>query len=250
MFAELLPLTPLETLICVVIIFISYVVKGLSGFGSGLIAVPLLAFFLPITFIVPLLGLLSYSGTIAQSVQLKRQVVWHEIWPLLPFSLAGISLAVWLLVNLDPQWLVRGLALFVVSYSVYALLPVPALHGSRWWAIPAGSLGGIVGALFGTGGPFYVIYLKLRGLDKSQFRASIVLIFLLDGGVRIIGYALNGLYTVNVILMLLILLPVLILAMLVGNHLHIKLNQLVFNRLISGLLFISGVMLLYKSFSG
>jgi hypothetical protein len=151
MFAELLPLTPLETLICVAIIFISYVIKGLSGFGSGLIAVPLLAFFLPITFIVPLLGLLSYSGTIAQSVQLRRQVEWHDILPLLPFSLAGISLAVWLLVNLDPQSLVRGLALFVVAYSVYALLPIPALRGSRWWAIPAGSLGGIVGALFGTG---------------------------------------------------------------------------------------------------
>lgn len=249
MFAELLPLTPLETLICVAIIFISYVVKGLSGFGSGLIAVPLLAFFLPITFIVPLLGLLSYSGTVAQSVQLRRQVAWHDIWPLLPFSLAGISLAVWLLVNLDPQWLVRGLALFVVSYSVYTLLPIPELRGSRWWAIPAGSLGGIVGALFGTGGPFYVIYLKLRGMDKGQFRASIVLIFLVDGGLRIIGYALSGLYTTNVILMLLILLPVLILAMLVGNHLHIKLNQLYFNRLISSLLLISGVMLLYKSFS-
>jgi uncharacterized membrane protein YfcA len=77
-----------------------------------------------------------------------------------------------------------------------------------------------------------------------------VLIFLVDGGLRIIGYALSGLYTANVVLMLLILLPVLILAMLVGNHLHIKLNQLHFNRLISGLLLISGVMLLYKSFSG
>ncbi len=185
MFAELLPLSPFETLICIAIIFISYVVKGLSGFGSGLIAVPLLAFFLPITFIVPLLGLLSYSGTIAQSVQLRRQVMWHDIWPLLPFSLAGISLAVWLLVNLDQQWLVRGLALFVVVYSVYTLLPIPPLRGSRWWAMPAGSLGGIVGALFGTGGPFYVIYLKLRGLDKSQFRASIVLRFLVDSGLRI-----------------------------------------------------------------
>lgn len=250
MFADLLPLTPLETLVCVVIIFISYVVKGLSGFGSGLIAVPLLAFFLPITFIVPLLGLLSYSGTIAQSVQLRRQVMWRDVWPLLPFSLAGISLAVWLLVNLDPQLLVRGLALFVVAYSIYALLPIPDLRGSRWWAIPAGSLGGIVGALFGTGGPFYVIYLKLRGLDKGQFRASIVLIFLVDGGVRIMGYALSGLYTTNVILMLLILLPVLVLAMLVGNHLHIKLNQVYFNRLISSLLLVSGVMLLYKSFAG
>lgn len=250
MFAELLPLSPQETLICVAIIFISYVVKGLTGFGSGLIAVPLLAFFLPIPFIVPLLGLLSYSGTIAQSVQLRRQVMWRDVWPLLPFTLLGISLAVWLLVNLDQQWLVRGLAVFVMIYSVYTLLPIPALHGSRWWAIPAGGLGGIVSALFGTGGPFYVIYLKLRGLDKSQFRASIVLVFLVDGGLRIIGYGLSGLYTVKVILMLLILLPVLILAMLVGNYLHVKLHQRHFNRMISSLLLISGVMLLYKSFSG
>lgn len=107
----------------------------------------------------------------------------------------------------------------------------------------------MVGALFGTGGPFYVIYLRLRQLDKSRFRASIAMMFLIDGGVRIAGYAVSGLYTINLLLMLLMLLPVLFLAMYAGNHLHLKLNQHRFNQLINSLLLISGLMLVYKSFT-
>lgn len=45
MLPELLPLTTNELVLCIVIIFIAYVIKGLSGFGSGLVAIPLLAFF-------------------------------------------------------------------------------------------------------------------------------------------------------------------------------------------------------------
>ena len=43
----------------------------------------------------------------------------------------------------------------------------------------------LVGTLFGTGGPFYVIYLNLRGLDRSVFRATFAMNFLIDGGVRL-----------------------------------------------------------------
>ncbi len=45
MFSDLLPLTINELVLCIVIIFVAYVIKGLSGFGSGLVAIPLLAFF-------------------------------------------------------------------------------------------------------------------------------------------------------------------------------------------------------------
>ena len=61
---------------------------------------------------------------------------------------------------------------FVITYAIYQLLPLPALGGSRLLAILCGCLGGLVGTLFGTGGPFYVMYLKLRDLDKSVFRAT------------------------------------------------------------------------------
>ena len=78
MLFELLQLTPVQVILSVSIIFIAYMIKGLSGFGSGLIAIPLLAFLLPLTFIVPVLGLLSYSGTIIQCLQLRKQVEWRD----------------------------------------------------------------------------------------------------------------------------------------------------------------------------
>ena len=232
----------------IVVIFFAYTVKGLSGFGSGLIAIPLLAFIFPLTFIVPVLGLLSYSGTLMQSFQLRKQVVWADILPLLPFSLAGISIAIWLLINVDEKLLTVILGGFVLSYSIYSLLPLPELKGGRKWAIVAGSMGGLVGALFGTGGPFYVLYLKMRSLDKGQFRACIAMIFFVDGGVRIAGYAVSGLYTVQVVWMLIVLFPVLFAGMYTGNHLHVKLDQKKFNQIISILLMISGIMLLCKSY--
>jgi len=247
MFIESLELSTLQIVFSIIVIFFAYIIKGLSGFGSGLIAIPLLAFIFPITFIVPILGLLNYSGTLMQSFHLRKEVAWKDILPLIPFTLAGITIAIWLLVNVDEKVLVRILAGFVLCYSVYSLLPLPEFNGGRKWAIFSGGLGGMVGALFGTGGPFYVVYLKMRQLNKGQFRASIAMIFFFDGGVRIIGYALNGLYTSQVLWMLLMLFPVLFIGMYVGHHLHVKFDQKRFNHVISVLLMISGLMLLYKS---
>jgi len=247
MLFELLELTPLQLIFSIVIIFLAYTVKGMSGFGSGLIAIPLLAFIFPLPFIVPVLGLLSYSGTIMQSFHLRKQVVWRDMLPLIPFSLLGIVIAIWLLVNVNEKILVMALGVFVSLYAIYSLLPLPDYSGGRKWAVIAGACGGMVGALFGTGGPFYVVYLKMRQLEKSQFRATIAMIFLVDGGVRITGYAVSGLYTTQVLWMLLILFPVLFLGMYVGHHLHFKIGQKRFNQVISVMLMMSGIMLLYKS---
>ena len=249
MLFDYLQLTTLQVVLSVTIIFIAYAVKGLSGFGSGLIAIPLLAFMFPLSFIVPVLGLLSYSGTIMQSFHLRKQVLWRDILPLIPFSLFGIVIAVWLLVNVDSNSLVMALGVFVLLYSIYSLLPSSVHAGGRRWAVLAGLGGGMVGALFGTGGPFYVVYLKMRQLNKNQFRATIATIFLFDGGARMTSYALSGLFTERVLWMVLILLPVLFAGMYVGHHLHIKFDQKLFNRVISVLLMVSGVMLIYKSVS-
>ncbi len=246
MLLELIDLTPIQICFSIAIIFMAYAVKGLSGFGCGLIAIPLLAFMFPLTFIVPVLGLLSYGGTIMQSLQLRKQVVWRDMLPLLPFSLLGVFIAMWLLVNIDANRLVLALGIFVLLYSIYSLLPVSIHAGSRKWAIVAGSGGGLVGALFGTGGLFYVVYYKMRQLNKNQFRATIAMTFLIDGGSRMIGYALNGLFTSQVLWLVLTLVPVLFAGMYVGHHLHIKIDQQRFNHIISLLLMGSGVLLIIK----
>lgn len=244
---EILDLSLLQIIFAVVVITIAYTVKGLSGFGSGLIAIPLMAFFFPLKLIVPIFALLSYTGTIYQSYKLRHEAQWRDILPLIPFSFLGIAIAVWLLVNIQAEVLTLALGVFVVLYAVYGLLPHQHKPGSRLWAIPAGTFGGMVGALFSTGGPFYVVYLKLRQLAKGPFRATIATIFLIDGGARIAGYAVSGLYTPQVFTMVVLLWPVLFLGLWIGHHLHIKINQQQFNLGISILLIMSGGMLVYKS---
>ena len=247
MLTELLQINAAQIILVVTIIFIAYMVKGISGFGSGLIAIPLLAFFLPLAVVVPTLGLLSYSGTIYQSISLRKHVAWRDILPLLPFSLLGIALALWLLVNLSADTLAFSLGAFIVVYSLYSLFKLTEPRGGRRWAILAGSLGGFISAIFGTGGPFYVIYLKLRELNKAQFRASIAMVFLIDGGARITGYGLSGLYNKQVLWLLIFLWPMLVLGMWLGHRLHHQINQKKFNQIVNVLLCVSGMLLMVKT---
>ena len=244
---DIIDLSLFQIIFVVVVIIIAYTVQGLSGFGSGLIAIPLIAFFFPLKLIVPIFALLGYTGTLYQSYCLRREARWPDILPLIPFTFLGIAIAVWLLVNIRAEVLTLALGVFVVLYAMYSLLPVQGKTGSRYWAIPAGIFGGMIGALFSTGGPFYVVYFKLRQLPKGAFRATIATTFLIDGGARIAGYAVSGLYTTQVLLLVVILLPVIFLGLWIGHRLHVKINQQQFNLGISILLVLSGGMLVYKS---
>ena len=46
------------------ILLAAYFIRGITGFGSGLISVPLLALFLPLQFVVPLILLLDFTASI------------------------------------------------------------------------------------------------------------------------------------------------------------------------------------------
>jgi hypothetical protein len=125
-------------------------------------------------------------------------------------------------------------------------LPVPDLRASRAAATYCGILGGLVGTLFGTGGPFYVIYLRLRGLDKGAFRATFAMNFLIDGGVRLAAYALMGLLGGETLLHVLAAMPIVALALWVGGRIHTGLDPRAFVWMISVLLLASGVTLILK----
>jgi uncharacterized membrane protein YfcA len=142
--------------------------------------------------------------------------------------------------------LVKGLGVFVLAFAVYQLLPLPEMRGSRWFAAPAGIFGGLLGTLFGTGGPFYVIYLTLRGLDKAVFRPSFATNFLIEGIVRLAGYVIAGLMNPQWLEAFLIVFPAAAVALFAGGRIHTTISQKSFKRIISVLLICSGSALLIR----
>ncbi|TCS72194.1 hypothetical protein EDC61_106109 [Sulfuritortus calidifontis] len=238
----------LHLLYAAAIIAFAYVVRGVAGFGSGLIAIPLLVLDgVPLASAVPMVVLLDYLASTSQGLKNRHAIVWREILPLLPFTLAGVLTALYLFKTVDAALLTRVMGALIIVYAVYSLLaPAPHQGHSRLWAAPAGSLGGLVGTLFGTGGPFYVVYLHLRGLDKTAFRATFATIFMLDGANRLIGYLASGLYSPQNGLLIALMLPVMAVSLYLGGHIHLRIDQEWFKRGISVLLVISGTLLLFR----
>jgi uncharacterized protein len=229
------------------VLFAAYLVRGIAGFGSGLIAVPLLTLVAPVTTVVPIVVSLDYIGSVSQGARNLGHVAWREQLVLVPFMLIGISSGLWLLTGLPTWVLARVLAVFVIAFGIYQLLPFRPARGSRLAASYCGILGGLLGTLFGTGGPFYAIYLNLRALEKSAFRATFALNFLLDGGIRLIAYAVMGLYRRETLSHLLVALPIVGVGLYVGGQIQTGVTQRTFVQLISLLLLASGVALLLRN---
>lgn len=233
------------------ILLLAYFIRGITGFGSGLIAVPLLAHFLPLQFVVPFVLALDFTASIALGGKTRKHINWNELKPLLPFGAIGVIVGVALLIHMPREPLLIGLGIFVLIFGVRTLLNI---HGettiSRWWAMPAGLTGGTVGALFGTGGPPYIIYLSHRLKDKAALRATFSGLFIFDGGLRLVSFLAAGLLLQNGMLAaLLAALPVMALGLYLGHRAHLGISSLQMLKLIGVLLIGSGVSLIWKAWA-
>ncbi len=147
-------ISPVELALCAGFLLTAYFIRGIVGFGSGLIAIPLLALILPLSLVVPAVALTDYLASASQGVGNHRDILWRALVPLMPFLLAGVAAALYLFRQVAPGLLTRALGVFVIGYAGYTLL---GLHPGRvarpHWAAPLGGLGAMVGTLFGPAGP-------------------------------------------------------------------------------------------------
>ena len=233
------------------IVLFAYLVRSVSGFGSALIAVPLLAHFHPLTLVVPLIIVLDVLAALLLTAVGQRagHVDWREVAWLVPGTLLGVAVGLWLLMTIDAGWLLVGLAVFVVFFGLRFLIGVRSnAPVSRRWAWPAGFVGGAVGAVFATGGPPYVIYLGHRIGARQVLRATLSAMFLIDGGIRVAGLLATGLLARADVLALLPGAALLaVLGLWIGHHLHVGLSERQVAIVVGGLLVLSGASLLWRA---
>jgi uncharacterized membrane protein YfcA len=176
------------------IAFLGSLVYGITGFGAGLVTIPLATHLVPLPFALSVFALADLVTALRIGLQKPKDAVKAEILRMVPFVLVGTVIGVTVLVNLPRAGAMLALGVFVVLYAVYALLSRPgATMVSRHWAYLAGLSGGITSTLFGAGGPSYAVYLSHRPLSKEQFRATITLTTVFSIGMRVAAFAITGL---------------------------------------------------------
>jgi hypothetical protein len=226
----------------------AYVVFGISGFGSALLAAPLLSGVLPLSRIVPILVLLDFTASFGNWMPDRRSVARDELRRLLPFLLVGAAAGVWLLLHLQPRVLLLLMGLFVTAYALYSLSglrPPSDAQASPRWALPSGLVGGLFGALFGSGGFLYALYLAARLDSKEQIRATQSALIGCSALIRLGLYLVAGVYAQGELLVLaLCLAPAMMLGVWIGRRLVLRLSREHFVRLVTWIVLASGLTLI------
>ncbi|HEX3663399.1 MAG TPA: sulfite exporter TauE/SafE family protein [Acidobacteriaceae bacterium] len=223
-------------------------IRSSFGFGEALIAVPLLAFFIPIQVAAPLAVLLSI--TIAAIVVLQD---WDKIhlrsagWLVLA-TLPGLPLGLLVLTS-GHQRIVRALlGLIIVAFSCSLLMRRSAAephHDSPVWRALCGFCAGVLGGAYGMNGPPLVIYASLRRWSPQQFRATLQAYFLPASLLAMAGYWATGLWTATVSHDYLLSLPAMVPAFFLGRFINRRLHGDAFLKFIlAGLVCIGAVLVL------
>ena len=163
------------------ILFLGGFIQGLSGFGSALIAMPLLMPLLGVRLAPPVMVAGAFVGQLFMLLWYRRAFYWRNIWRLSVASVFMIPVGVFLVRMVDEHWVFGLLATVLIAYSLYALfkLKLPALHHSGW-AFVAGGLAGVLGGACNTDGPPVIIYGHCRKWNRQEFKGNLQGFFMVN----------------------------------------------------------------------
>lgn len=247
---EINDLSPWLLLVAPVIIVIGYTVFGLSGFGSTVISVPVLAHFLPVSYLVPLMALLDLASACLVGTASREHISRPEMKRIIPWMFVGFVVGVTLLKGVPDDYLRTALGIFAMSVGVYSIFN-PTVLGtfSAWWSVPAGIVGGAIATIFGAAGPIYSTYLAGRLKDKSEIRATISALISISAFTRAVMYAVMGLMLhAPIFAGFAVLAPFVWIGLKLGDRIHVGLSQQQMRRAIGCLLVLTGGSLLVRVF--
>jgi uncharacterized protein len=226
------------------VVAIASAAQALSGFGFALIATPLVAVLAgPKEAVVGLtmIGLLLVAQL---SLRGRGHVDRSTVAVMTVAAIVGMPLGLLVLVHADDRVLTVAIAIAVIAFSVllWRGARVPASRGTD---VVAGFTAGILSTSTGTSGPPIVIALSAKHLEPAVFRATISAIFLVQGSVALVAFAIGGQVTRDAVTVALAGLPGVIVGSIVGERGFRRLDASTFRSVVLGMLFLSGVVALF-----
>lgn len=218
-------------------------VQGISGFAFSMVAMSFWVWGIEPRVAAAMAVFGSLAGQLLSALTVRRQLAASTLIPFLAGGAVGIPLGVFALPYFDA-------ALFKLTIGSMLLFCCPALllaaqvpritAGGRLADALAGALGGAMGGLGGFTGVAPSLWCTLRGYDKELQRSIIQNFNLAMLSVTMVSYVLAGAVTPDMLPKFAIVLAALVVPSVLGARIYLGIGPLAFRRVVLGVLFIAG----------
>ncbi|MEK9658441.1 MAG: sulfite exporter TauE/SafE family protein [Chloroflexota bacterium] len=208
-----------------VILLVAGLVRGLTGFGLALVAVPFLSMFISPKVVVPVIILQTVGTNIPLVYRARAFVQPGRIWPLVLGALFGLPLGSALLIwaSSDTLRVLIGSVVTVFALALIAGLRVE-VRNERLAFLPVGFTSGVLNGSSSLSGPPVILFFANQDVPPRIFRANIIAYFFLTNLVAVALFWWRGLFTHDVVLTALVLFPPLALGTGAGDLLSHRIN--------------------------
>lgn len=232
------------------VVFIASTIFATFGFGDALLSLPFLSMIIGLQKATPLLALSGLTLAVCLVGTGYKHIQWKVAGRLVLGSFIGVPLGVFLLKHMNEGVMMAIVSVLIIVISLHSLLQPSLIKISTDKYAPIfGILGGMLGGAFNTSGPPVVLYGSMRGWSSSVFVGMMQAYFIPTDIFVISGHLGSGLLDSEVVGYFLWCLPLLILAVIIGNYLKRSISVERFKTGVSVLILLSGILMLSRSFS-
>jgi uncharacterized membrane protein YfcA len=226
--------------------FAASLASGLAGFAFALVANGAFLQILPPTTAVPVVLAGSLIAQLFSVFALREAVSWPRLWPFLLGGMIGIPLGAWALLAIDPTAFKIVVGLFLVAYSVYALLahPPQIRGGGRLADGAIGWVGGVMGGLAALSGAVPTVWCQLRGWSKTEQRGVYQPYIVVMQALGLAALSAGGAIDRATLPVMALTLPAILIGTFAGLRLYARVNDRQFRLIVLLLLLASGTALL------
>ncbi|CAB1059552.1 hypothetical protein D1BOALGB6SA_4314 [Olavius sp. associated proteobacterium Delta 1] len=230
-----------------IIVLISYTTQAMSGFGSTILALTLGVHLYPIDVLLPVLVPLDMLVNLYIVIRHSRHVSRpHLFRSILPAMGIGVLAGIIAFQHIEGDLLKKLFGILVIllaTRELYRQLQKRndqiALSNLTAKAYVVGA--GIVHGIYASGGPLLIYAVSRLNLPKSVFRSTLGAVWLIFSVILTASYLIAGKFTAHSIRLILVLLPMILIGILLGEWLHHRIDEKRFRIFVFTVLFFAGL---------
>ncbi len=222
--------------------------NGLAGIGLAMVALPIVASFMPPQILVPTSSVFVMTVSFLMLWQYRTSFSFKSIFVAFLATIPGSIIGVMILVDIPAKTIQLYAGILILLFVVWQLVPKVKRNPSEniVYALIGGFFCGVLNSSISFGAPPLAIYAMLSGWEKEKAFANINGIMFLSNLVTMGSHASVGLYTINMFSYLIIGLVAIFAGMWLSKPIAKKINTALFIKMLLLLLTISGITCVWR----